>query len=73
VYALIVERLERHVLNERQVALLAQLGGQKAAPPTFENERGKLDRLLEQAPRKRYDTEQAALIAALGLGNGGVT
>ena len=45
-YALILERLERHVLNERTVAVIAKLGGSKrAALPTFDSERAKLDRL----------------------------
>lgn len=67
-YALIIERLERHVLNERQVAMIAKLGGAKIAElPTFETERDRLDRLLSDEPRKQYDDEQAALIAALGL------
>jgi hypothetical protein len=69
VYTLLLERLERHVLNERQVAMIAKLGGaKKVTPPTFETERHKVDRLLEVAPRREYDEEQAALIAALGLG-----
>lgn len=69
-YSLIVERLERHVLNERQVAVLAKLGGAKRVKvPTFDEERTKLDRLLGTAPRRQYDPEQAALIAALGLGH----
>lgn len=71
-YSLIVERLERHVLNERQVAVLAKLGGdKKARVPTFEQERAKLDRLLGTEPRRQYSPEQAAMIAALGLGDGG--
>jgi hypothetical protein len=70
VYALILERLERHVLNERQVAVIAKLGGEKGSLPTFDGERAKLDRLLVEEPRKRYGPEQAALIAALGLGRG---
>jgi hypothetical protein len=69
VYALLIERLERHVLNERQVAVVAQLGGAKRVTlPTFETERHKVDRLLEVAPRREYSEEQAQLIAALGLG-----
>jgi hypothetical protein len=70
VYALIVERLERHVLVERQVAavMLAAGSKKKITVPTFETERGKLDRLLDQQPRREYEPEQAALIAALGLG-----
>lgn len=67
-YSLILERLERHVLNERQVAVLAKLGGDKQARvPTFDSERQRLDRLLELHERKRYPREQAELIAALGL------
>jgi hypothetical protein len=69
VYRLILERLERHVLNERQVAVVAWLGGDKRARiPTFEEERHKLDRLLEVEPRRQYSTEQEQLITALGLG-----
>jgi hypothetical protein len=69
VYSLIVERLERHVLVERQVAVLAKLGGDKRATvPTFEGERHKLDRLLALGERRQYSDEQAQLIAALGLG-----
>lgn len=72
VYSLIVERLERHVLNERQVAVIARLGGdRKARIPVFEQEKAKLDRLLGDAPRRHYPPEQAAMIAALGLGDGG--
>jgi hypothetical protein len=72
VYSLIVERLERHVLNERQVAVLAKLGGAKRVKvPTFDEERAKLDRLLGTEPRRAYSPEQAAMIAALGLGDGG--
>jgi hypothetical protein len=72
VYSLIVERLERHVLNERQCALIAKLGGdRKATVPVFEQEKAKLDRLLGAAPRRQYSEEQAAMIAALGLGDGG--
>jgi hypothetical protein len=72
VYALIVERLERHVLNERQCALLAQLGGQKnVRTPRFDQELARVNALLADEPRRTYDDEQAALIAALGLGNGG--
>jgi hypothetical protein len=72
VYSLIIERLERHVLNERQVAVVAKLGGSKTAQlPVFEQEKAKLDRLLGTTPRRQYDPEQAALIAALGLGDGG--
>jgi hypothetical protein len=64
-----VERLERHVLNERQCALLARLGGDKRAQlPVFETERGKLDRLLEAQPERQYTQEQRDMIAALGLG-----
>ncbi len=70
-YSLLIERLERHVLNERQVAIVAKLGGAKNVKlPTFETERHKVDRLLEVAPRREYSEEQAALIAALGLGGG---
>jgi len=69
VYALIVERLERHVLVERQVAaVMLAAGSKKVTVPTFDAERGKLDRLLDQQPRREYEPEQAALIAALGLG-----
>jgi hypothetical protein len=69
VYALVVERLERHVLAERQVAMIAKLGGAKSVEvPTFAAELGKLDRLLgEDETRKRRDPEQQALIEALGL------
>jgi hypothetical protein len=68
VYALILERLERHVIAERQVAVIAKLGGDKRAKlPTFDGERAKLDRLLELHERKRYPRAQAELIAALGL------
>jgi hypothetical protein len=72
VYSLIVERLERHVLNERQVAVVAKLGGAKGVRvPVFEEEKARLDRLLGTGPRRHYPPEQAALIAALGLGGGG--
>ncbi len=67
-YALIVERLERHVLNERQVAMVAKLGGAKGVTvPTFDQEKTTLDRLLDAAPRRQYPPDQARLIAALGL------
>jgi hypothetical protein len=70
VYALIVERLERHVLAERQVAAtMAAAGAKRVEVPTFEGERARLDRMLDEQPTRRvYDAEQAALIAALGLG-----
>lgn len=59
------------MLNERQVAVVAKLGGDKQATlPTFEEEKARLDRLLGEAPRRAYPPEQAALIAALGLGEG---
>lgn len=68
VYSLIVERLERHVLNERQVAVMAKLGGDKRVRvPTFEQERARLDRILDLGERRQYPRQQAALIAALGL------
>ena len=71
-YSLVVERLERHVLNERQVAALARLSGAKRVTlPTFDAERAKLDRLLGTEQRRSYSPEQAAMIAALGLGDGG--
>jgi hypothetical protein len=58
------------VLNERQVAVVAKLGGSKKAQlPVFEVEKAKLDRLLGTAPRRQYTPEQAAMIAALGLGD----
>jgi hypothetical protein len=57
------------VLNERQVAVLAKLGGdRRAAIPTFEGEKAKLDRLLDLGERRQYSDEQAQMIAALGLG-----
>jgi hypothetical protein len=69
VYSLIVERLERHVLNERQVAMIAKLGGSKRRElPVFDTEKAKLDRLLGTEPRRVYSEEQQAMIAALGLG-----
>jgi len=56
------------VLAERQVAVAAKVGGAKnVALPTFEGERDKLDRLLDDQPRRQYGEEQAQLIAALGL------
>lgn len=68
-YLLLLERLERHVLAERHVAAVMLAGGaKKVTLPVFETERAKLDRLLEAAPRRERDPEQAALIAALGLG-----
>jgi len=72
VYSLIVERLERHVLSERQVAMIAKLGGskQRRELPTFEQEKAKLDRLLGTEPRRTYSPEQQAMIDALGLGKG---
>jgi hypothetical protein len=68
VYALIVERLERHVLTERQVAAAMKVAGAKnVSEPTFDRERAKLDRVLGADDRPERDPEQAALIAALGL------
>ncbi len=68
VYTLLLERLERHVLVERQVAaVMTAAGAKRVAVPTFDSERAKLDRLLSEEPRRRYDDEQASLIAALGL------
>jgi hypothetical protein len=59
------------VLNERQVAVLAKIGGaKKVKVPTFEGERAKLDRLLGTEPRRTYSPEQQAMIDALGLGEG---
>lgn len=70
-YALLVERLERHVLAERHVAaVMLAAGSKKARVPTFENELHRLDRVLEAVPGRQYGEEQAALIAALGLGGG---
>lgn len=67
-YTLILERLERHVLAERQVAAIMRAGGAKrAVAPTFDAERARLDRLLDVAPRRSYPPAQARLIAALGL------
>lgn len=65
-----MERLERHVLNERQCALLARLGGDKRARlPAFDEEKTRLDRALGADERRRtYDEDTAALIAAVGLG-----
>jgi hypothetical protein len=58
------------VLTERQVAAVVQTRSQKKiTAPTFDSERAKLDRLLEEAPHREYDDEQRALIAALGLGD----
>jgi hypothetical protein len=69
VYALILERLERHVLNERHVAAVHVAAGAKGITlPTFDSERARLDAMLDDAPRRQYPAEQAALIAALGLG-----
>jgi hypothetical protein len=57
------------VLVERQVAALYAVNSTKKVPvPTFDSERAKVDRLLEQTKRREYEPEQAALIAALGLG-----
>lgn len=48
--------------------MLARLGGDgKARIPSFDEERAKVDRLLDGTPRRVYDADQAALIAALGL------
>lgn len=70
-YALIVERLERHVIAERQVAAVyLAAGGKGVTLPTFESELVRLDRMLTDVPRREYPAEQAALIAALGLGGG---
>lgn len=68
-YALLIERLERHVLNERHVAAVMKAAGAKRVEvPTFEAARMKVDRLLSTDDRQRArDPEQAALIAALGL------
>jgi hypothetical protein len=66
-----VERLERHVLAERQVAIVARLGGDKHAEmPNLAAYRARLDRELDvrTGPRRVYDTETAELIAAVGLG-----
>jgi hypothetical protein len=70
VYSLVIERLERHVLTERQIAaVMAVNSTKKVTLPTFEAERARLDRLLGEGPERRErDPEQAALIAALGLG-----
>jgi predicted metal-dependent hydrolase len=69
VYTLILERLERHVLAERHVAAVMRAAGAKGGDvPTCESERARLDRLLDDRPRRAYPPEQAALIAALGLG-----
>lgn len=60
------------MLNERQVAVIAKLGGSKRRDlPTFEKEKAKLDRLLGTEPRRTYTPEQAAMIAALGLSTEG--
>lgn len=68
-YTLVVERLERHVLVERQVAAVMRAAGSKHGEvPTFEGHKGKLDALLGDKPRRHYAPEQADLIAAVGLG-----
>ena len=68
-YTLIVERLERHVLNERHVAAVMRAAGSKRGEvPTFDGHKAKLDALLGDRPRRQYPAEQAALIAAVGLG-----
>lgn len=57
------------MLTERHVAAVMHAAGAKrVTAPTFDGERAKLDRLLDEAPQRRYSDEQAALIAALGLG-----
>lgn len=57
------------MLAERQVAATMKAAGAKnVTPPTFDGELAKVDRLLDQEPQRHYDDEQAALIAALGLG-----
>jgi hypothetical protein len=43
-------------------------GAKGVRMPAFETERAKVDRLLTAAKRREYEPEQAALIAALGLG-----
>jgi len=56
------------VIAERQTAALAKVWGAKdVTVPTFEGEKDRLDRLLDDQPRRNYPPEQAALIAALGL------
>jgi predicted metal-dependent hydrolase len=57
------------VLAERHVAAVMKAAGAKQVTvPTFEGEKERLDRLLDEQPRRQYDEEQAALIAAIGLG-----
>lgn len=63
--------MERHVLAERQVAIVAKgFGAKHAELPTFPAYRARLDRELQvrTGPRRVYDTETAELIAAVGLG-----
>jgi hypothetical protein len=61
VYALIVERLERHVLNERQVAVMKAGGAKRVDVPTFDAEKARLDRNCSATGRAARTTpEQAA-------------
>lgn len=67
VYVLHLDRIERHVLAERQVAIVALAGGAKDVEmPTLD---GAID-LYEQAliePPRLVDRDHAELLAALGV------
>jgi hypothetical protein len=66
-----VERLERHVLAERQVAATMKAAGAKRVDvPAFDRLKARIDRELgaDLTRRRVYDQETSELLAAIGLG-----
>jgi hypothetical protein len=60
VYAILLERLERRVMADRQAALLVAALGGRVSVPTFEQERQRFDEALcaQPQPVEPMDREQ---------------
>lgn len=67
VYVLLIDRLERHVLVERQVAVAAASAGVASVTiPTLEEELERFEAWLTEPP-KLIDPERLELMRALGV------
>jgi hypothetical protein len=71
-YAVLVDRLERHVMNERLIAVVLATGGAKDVDvPDFATEQAALDRLLDDTYEDRLagqpSPETQDLMVAVGL------
>lgn len=69
-YVLLLDRLERQVLADRQVAALqAVMSGQGGDLPSFDEQRARFDALLTEEPKALtvVDREQWELRRALGV------